>query len=71
MNLRIRQLREEKGLTQSEVAEVLHCDQSLYSRYELGLRQLPLETAIQLSDYYQVSLDYLVCLTEDPGKYRP
>ena len=36
------------------------CDQSLYSKYERGERPLPLELAVRLADYYQVSLDYLV-----------
>ena len=64
MNLRIRQLRESRGLTQSAVADKLICDQSLYSRYERGLRSLPLETAIRLAEIYGVSLDYLAGLSE-------
>ncbi|HIW93522.1 MAG TPA: helix-turn-helix domain-containing protein, partial [Candidatus Flavonifractor merdipullorum] len=46
--------------TQAQVAELLLCDQSLYSKYERGERALPLELAIKLADFYQVSLDYLV-----------
>ena len=60
MNLRIRDLREDADLTQAQVAELLLCDQSLYSKYERGERALPLELAIKLADFYQVSLDYLV-----------
>lgn len=60
MNLRIRDLREDADLTQAQVAEVLLCDQSLYSKYERGERALPLELAMKLADFYQVSLDYLV-----------
>ena len=60
MNLRIRDLREDADLTQKQIAEVLLCDQSLYSKYERGERVLPLDLAIKLADYYQVSLDYLV-----------
>ncbi|MBQ3371599.1 MAG: helix-turn-helix transcriptional regulator [Oscillospiraceae bacterium] len=65
MNLRIRQLRESRGLTQSAVADKLICDQSLYSKYERGLRSLPLEAAIRLAEVYGVSLDYLAGLTEE------
>ena len=65
MKLRIRQLREARGLAQAAVAEVLICDQSLYSKYERGLRPLPLEAAIRLAAYYGVSLDYLAGLTEE------
>lgn len=59
MKLRIRDLREDRDLTQKEVAALLHCDQSLYSKYERGERLLPLDLAIRLADYYGVSLDYL------------
>ena len=60
MNLRIRDLREDAELTQKQIAETLLCDQSLYSKYERGERVLPLDLAVKLADYYQVSLDYLV-----------
>ncbi len=60
MKLRIRDLREDRDLTQMQVAAYLLCDQSLYSKYERGKRELPLALAIRLADYYQVSLDYLV-----------
>ena len=53
-------MREDAGLTQAQVAELFLCDQSLYSKYERGERALPLELAIKLADFYQVSLDYLV-----------
>lgn len=46
-------------MTQRQVAEYLHCDQSLYSKYERGERALPLEFAIKLSVLYGVTLDYL------------
>jgi len=64
MELRIRDLREDSYLKQKEVAEYLMCDQSLYSKYERGERQLPLEMAVQLAQFYCVSVDYLVGLTE-------
>lgn len=60
MKLRIRDLREDHDLTQQKVAEILMCDQSLYSKYERGERALPLELAVKLADLYNVSLDYLV-----------
>lgn len=60
MKLRIRDLREDADLTQKQVADVLLCDQSLYSKYERGERPLPLELAVTLADFYGVSLDYLV-----------
>ena len=63
MRLRIRDLREDNDLTQQEVAAYLHCDQSLYSKYERGERDLPLDYFIKLGQYYKVSLDYLAGLT--------
>ena len=59
MRLRIKEIRQSRGLTQSEVAGALMCDQSLYSKYERGLRALPLEAAVRLAEFYDVSLDYL------------
>ena len=60
MKLRIRDLREDADLTQQQVAALLLCDQSLYSKYERGERPLPLEFAEKLADVYGVSTDYLL-----------
>ena len=64
MRLRIRDLREDSDLKQRQVAEYLMCDQSLYSKYEREERPLPLELAVKLAQYYKVSVDYLVGLTD-------
>ena len=64
MRLRIRDLREDADLTQREVAEYLMCDQSLYSKYGRGERDLPLLAAVKLAQFYHTSVDYLVGLTE-------
>ncbi|MDY5611957.1 helix-turn-helix domain-containing protein [Dysosmobacter sp.] len=69
MNLRIRDLREDKDLKQYAVAEFLMCDQSLYSKYERGERELPLRLAVRLAEFYGVSVDYLVGLTDEPAQY--
>ena len=69
MNLRIRDLREDRDLKQKQIAEFLLCDQSLYSKYERGERELPLRYAIELANYYGVSLDYLVGLTDEKHTY--
>ena len=70
MQLRIRDLREDNDLTQKQVAQYLMCDQSLYSKYERGERDLPLEAAIKLALYYKTSVDYLVGLTSEKTPYR-
>ena len=69
MQLRIRDLREDADLTQSEVAQYLMCDQSLYSKYERGERALPLDAAIKLAQFYETSVDYLVALTNVTKPY--
>ena len=64
MNLRIRALRGAEDLKQKQIAEYLLCDQSLYSKYERGERELPLRLAVKLAEYYGVSMDYLLGLTD-------
>ena len=69
MILRIRDLREDKDLKQTDIAEYLICDQSLYSKYERGERELPLRHAIALAEFYGVSVDYLTGLTDERKAY--
>lgn len=64
MKLRIRDLREDADLKQRQIADLLCCDQSLYSKYEREERVLPLEYADKLADFYGVSVDYLLGRTE-------
>lgn len=61
---RIRQLRIEKGLTQESVASVLNIDRSFYSRIETGKSGCAVDLFVQLSELFNVSLDYLIL-----GKY--
>ena len=70
MRLRIRDCREDNDLTQQQIANYLHCDQSLYSKYERGEREPPLRLIISLADLYQTSVDYLVGRTDDPRPYQ-
>lgn len=65
---RIRDLREDHDLKQKEIAKILNCSQQVYSNYELGQRDIPTEILIRLSEYYQVSVDYLLGLTENPTR---
>jgi len=64
MKLRIRDLREDSDLKQRQIAEVLNCDQSLYSKYEREERPLPLDYADKLAEFYGVSVDYLLGRTD-------
>ena len=61
---RIRDLREDKDKTQQEIADFLHMQRSIYRRYELGEREIPVWALIRLAEYYGVSTDYLLGLKE-------
>lgn len=69
MKLRIRDLREDNDIKQQEIADYLLCDQSLYSKYERSERELPLEYAAKLADFYGVSVDYLLFRTDIKKPY--
>lgn len=57
---RIRNLREDKDLTQSEMGKILSCSQRVYSNYEKGDIDVPTTTLIKIADFHKVSLDYLL-----------
>jgi len=63
---RIRDLREDHDKTQQAVADYLHMYRSVYRRYETGERETPAWVVVQLAEFYQVSTDYLLGLTDDP-----
>lgn len=67
---RIRDLREDRDLTQRELAARLNCSQQVYSNYELGQRDIPTDILIRLSLFYNVSVDYILGLTEKPEVNR-
>lgn len=69
MNSKIKDVREDRDLTQQEVAAYLQCDQSLYSKYERGQREIPLHLICKLAVYYGTSIDYLVDLTNEKDPY--
>lgn len=64
MKLRIKDLREDNDLTQREIAGYLDCDQSLYSKYEREERDIPVRLLVRLSEYYNVSMDYILGLSD-------
>jgi len=68
--MRIRDLREDRDLTQKEIAEYLHIKQNTYSQYESGKRQIPIELLILLAKYYDTSTDYILGLTNNPIPYK-
>lgn len=62
---RIRELREEKDMTQKQMGEILSCSQRIYSNYECGDVDIPTEILIKLADYHNVSVDYLLNRTKN------
>ena len=64
MYKRIRDLREDKDLSQAQVAKMLNISQATYSRYESGYLDVPSEVLIALSKFYNVSVDYILGLKD-------
>ena len=63
--MRLRELREDLDITQAEIAEYLKIKQNTYSQYENGQRQLPIEMLIKIAEYYNVTTDYVLGLTNE------
>lgn len=67
-NLRV--LRKSKGYTQIALQMKTGIEQSLLSKFESGERTPPTETLIRLADFYDVSIDYILCRTENPKSHK-
>lgn len=70
MDTRIKDLRQDRDLTQKDVANFLNVNQRTYSRYELGQHEMTIETICKLADYYNVSVDYLLKRTNIKTPYK-
>ncbi|MBQ4645271.1 MAG: helix-turn-helix transcriptional regulator [Clostridia bacterium] len=66
MYKRIRDLREDKDMNQTQVAKMLGMSQTGYSKYETGENDIPTTILIKLADFYDVSIDYLLNRTDKP-----
>lgn len=66
---RIRNLRIDRNLTQTQVAELLHIKQNTYSQYEIGVLNYPVDVVIRLAQFYGTSVDYLLGLTDIQKPY--
>lgn len=69
MKTRIKNLREDRDLTQKELSNLLNISQVAYSYYELNKRNIPLEILSELADFYNTSVDYLLYRTEQFEPY--
>lgn len=65
MYKRIRDLREDADMTQTQIAKILNCSQRVYSNYERGDIDIPTEILIKLADLHDVSVDYILGRTEN------
>ncbi len=69
MYIRIRNLREDRDLTQKQVGEILNMSQTGYNQYEIGKNDIPTKILIQLAEFYNTSIDYLLGLTDEEKPY--
>ena len=66
----LREIREDRDIKQKDVAKYLNVSQNTYSQYETGVISLTAEILIKLSNYYNVSIDYLLDQTNKPEKKK-
>ncbi|MGN0456630.1 MAG: helix-turn-helix domain-containing protein [Acutalibacteraceae bacterium] len=70
MYKRIKDLREDRDLTQKEIAGMLGMSQTGYSKYETGENDVPTHILLKLADYYDTSVDYILGRTNDKTPYK-
>lgn len=66
---RLEELRTDLDKTQADIAQYLGCQREVYRRYERGIRQIPVDMLIKLAELYNVSIDYIVGLTNETKPY--
>ncbi len=67
---RLRDMREDRDLTQAQMADFLKIHQTTYSDYEIGKLNVPIDVFIKLAEFYHTSIDYLAEVTDNPKPYR-
>ncbi len=67
---RIRDLREDRDLTQDQIVKILNMHKTTYTNYEQGKREPPFDFIIKLAKIYDVSIDYIAGLTDEPKSYK-
>lgn len=66
---RIRNIRIDRDKTQADIARIVNVKQNTYCQYETGVLNYPLDVVVKLAQFYNVSIDYLVGLTDRPEPY--
>ena len=69
MYSRIRNLREDRDLTQKQMGEILNCSQRIYSNYECGDVDIPTQILIKLAEFNKTRVEYLLGLTDEKRPY--
>lgn len=67
--MRLRDIREDRDITQTQLAEILHIKQNTYSQYENGQRGLPVDVLVKLAEYFDTSTDYILGITDESRPY--
>ena len=67
---RLRDMREDRDMTQAQIAELLGTAREQYNKYELGRQEIPFHHVITLAEFYNVTIDYLAGLTDKPKKLQ-
>lgn len=67
--LRLKEIREDRDLFQKDIAKIIDVTQQQYNKYELGVNSIPIEKLDKLADYYNTSIDYLICRTDNKRAY--
>lgn len=67
---RLKDIREDRELTQAQIANILKMKQQQYARYENGTNEIPFEHIITLAKFYNVSIDYIANLTDESKPYK-
>lgn len=66
---RLRDMREDNDLLQKDIAKIIHVQQRTYSGYEVGTRRIPLETLIELAKFYNVDMNYICGVSDEPKPF--
>lgn len=66
---RIRELREDKDLTQKQIGQLLNMSQTGYNQYEIGKNDIPTRVLVELAKFYDTSVDYILNLTDETKAY--
>lgn len=68
--MRLRDIREDRDYTQEDIAKILNVKQNTYQQYESEKRQIPIQALIKIALFYDLSIDYIVGIIDEPRKIK-